>query len=358
MVLGPGTPCEIRNSDGTTTRLPHIVQQADLASFNQEEDVLLIENPDDLAECYRIARKAFLQAQRQYPDLDISIDYTGGTKSMSLGIGMAAIDEGIDLYVTTGTRSDLVAVRSGEATERAATSPVKTIRVLEGKIPHLLAQYNYGAAVTELDELLRQSEILDPSQKQRIRNIRGFCLACDAWDRFDHAEALALLESLQRSQEIGLRIAELKRILQLKRILENGEDPVKSSLVGYELVEDLLCNAERRAEQRRYDDAVGRIYRAFELLGQLRLLFEYGINTSNVDITKLPEHIRPEYETAGKNNQSRIQLPLWRSFELLVKLEDKAISALFTQRRSQLLDALQARNNSLFAHGLTPRIAQ
>jgi hypothetical protein len=32
---------------------------------------------------------------------------------------------------------------------------------------------------------------------------------------------------------------------------------------GYEIVEDLLLNAERRAMQDRYDDAVGRLYRAW-----------------------------------------------------------------------------------------------
>jgi hypothetical protein len=46
---------------------------------------------------------------------------------------------------------------------------------------------------------------------------------------------------------------------------------------GYEIVEDLLLNAERRAMQDRYDDAVGRLYRALELLVQIRLLQTYDI---------------------------------------------------------------------------------
>ncbi|MDB9309098.1 hypothetical protein PN471_10700 [Aphanizomenon sp. CS-733/32] len=41
---------------------------------------------------------------------------------------------------------------------------------------------------------------------------------------------------------------------------------------GYEIVQDLILNAERRATQQRYDDAVGRLYRALELLAQIRLL--------------------------------------------------------------------------------------
>ena len=37
------------------------------------------------------------------------------------------------------------------------------------------------------------------------------------------------------------------------------------------MVEDLLLNAERRAIQGRYEDAIGRIYRAIELIAQIRL---------------------------------------------------------------------------------------
>ena len=58
----------------------------------------------------------------------------------------------------------------------------------------------------------------------------------------------------------------VKHKVALERILGRSK---KSS--GYEKVGDLLRNAERRAAQSRFDDAVARLYRALELFAQLRL---------------------------------------------------------------------------------------
>lgn len=46
---------------------------------------------------------------------------------------------------------------------------------------------------------------------------------------------------------------------------------------GYEQVQDLILNAERRAVQERYDDAVARLYRAVEMVAQVRLQSEWGL---------------------------------------------------------------------------------
>jgi len=124
---------------------------------------------------------------------------------------------------------------------------------------------------------------------------------------------------------------------------------------GYEVVEDLLLNADRRASQKRYDDAVGRLYRAIELLEQMRLFKHYGILTGDMDISKLPDHLQPEYEARKANNsKKKIQLALFQSYDLLSKLDNDPLGELFLTYKDRITNSLEIRNYSLFAHGFQP----
>ena len=71
------------------------------------------------------------------------------------------------------------------------------------------------------------------------------------------------------------------------------------------MVHDILRNAERRLEKKEYDDAVGRIYRALELIAQICLLYKYPpIFTSDVKVDKLPIEIQEKY-VAMKNGKEK-----------------------------------------------------
>jgi CRISPR-associated protein (TIGR02710 family) len=120
---------------------------------------------------------------------------------------------------------------------------------------------------------------------------------------------------------------------------------------GFETVEDLLNNAERCAYQERFDDAVGRLYRAMELAAQLALKLHHQLETGAIDLEKLPESLRGRY--ALKQEQlggTALKLGLRASYDLLAELRDP-VGICWTDRRQKLLDALNTRNNSLFAHG-------
>jgi CRISPR-associated protein (TIGR02710 family) len=122
----------------------------------------------------------------------------------------------------------------------------------------------------------------------------------------------------------------------------------------YEIVQDLLLNAERRATQERYDDAVGRLYRAIELLAQIRLLKSHSIKTGNVETQQLPESLREEYEKMRSPVTGKIQLALRNSYELLSKLPGDSLGKLYLENANKIINALETRNNSLFAHGFQP----
>ncbi|NJM17876.1 MAG: hypothetical protein HC836_05420 [Richelia sp. RM2_1_2] len=121
-VIGEGTPCEIRRGAEVIERLPNIPTQVGLGeNFQSDRDLILIQNPDDLAECYRKIRDYICNLQ-QDNGYEIMADYTGGTKTISAALAMAAVDYGISLYITIAARDNLVKVERGELTQKVDTS--------------------------------------------------------------------------------------------------------------------------------------------------------------------------------------------------------------------------------------------
>ncbi|WP_414584923.1 hypothetical protein [Scytonema sp. PCC 10023] len=123
-VIGEGTPCEVRRGTEVIERLPNIPTQLGLGDrFQPVKDLILVQNPDDLAECYLKIQQCICHLQQQAPDHQIIADYTGGTKTLSAALVLAAVDYGISLYLTIATtRENLVKVERGELTRLVDTS--------------------------------------------------------------------------------------------------------------------------------------------------------------------------------------------------------------------------------------------
>ncbi len=122
-VIGADTPCEIRRGAEIIERLPNIPTQVELGDkFQAERDLILLQNPDNLGECYLGATKCIRKLQ-QNPNAEIIADYTGGTKTMSAALVLAAVDCGIPLYLTVaGARENLIKFERGESTQLVNTN--------------------------------------------------------------------------------------------------------------------------------------------------------------------------------------------------------------------------------------------
>ncbi len=145
-VIGEGMPCEIRRGTEVVERLPNLPTYLGMGDrFHPDTDLVRLDNPDDLAECYgRIAAK-INEIKTTDPNTQLLADYTGGTKTMSLALGMAALDYGVALYLTTNaTRENLIRVERGESTERAPTTLLTVERTLNQDLPRFLQDYNYS----------------------------------------------------------------------------------------------------------------------------------------------------------------------------------------------------------------------
>ncbi len=355
-VIGEGKPCEVRKGAEVIDTLPNIPTQLNLGDrFQADRDLVLIQEPDNLSECYNKISQKIYEIKQADPASQIAADYTGGTKTMSVALAMASLDAEVPLFLTTNTsRQNLVKVESGERTKRAATTGLTVARTIEKILPVYLERYNYAAAIADLNNLLQSTELVAESSR-RVEELLDQCEGFDAWDRFDHRKALSCLQPYMKQSNIQPYGLFLKKVIASRGQLDtnfDNSDGVTGQ--GYEVVEDLLLNADRRANQQRYDDAVGRLYRAIELLEQIRLLKAYGIQTGDVDVTKLPELLQQEYEAKRSTAKNKIQLGLFQSYELLSKLPNDPLGQLFVERKERINNSLEIRNYSLFAHGFQP----
>jgi hypothetical protein len=316
--------------------LPNIVTLARLP--NEKFKVHKIPHFDDLNECYLVCSNLIKEVHKASPEASVVVDYTGGTKSMTAGLAAAALDDGrCEIQLVTGVRADLTKVK--DATEFA-----KPVRVWDAQMKRrmeaargLIARFDYAAAGRALEEAATRfasEETID-----KLKRWISFCRAFDAWDKFDHSTASELLHPYRGHFD------DYKMFLAW---MLNGKGH------GFEVVEDLVMNADRRASQERYDDATARLYRALELAAQVWLKNRYNIYESgNVPIPVLPEDLKKRIP--GEDfEKGTTALPLLRAWDFIAAHNDDPLSELFRQHRQTLLSFLKIRNESILAHGLSP----
>ena len=112
---------------------------------------------------------------------------------------------------------------------------------------------------------------------------------------------------------------------------------------------DLWLNAERRASQGRFDDAVARVYRLIEWTAQWLIRSELG-----VDAGDFPDRLLPEDVDARPDSQGRIKLPLWAAWQVVRSHLPGPAHDLIVSHGNELRDLLSIPNDSILAHGFDP----
>lgn len=113
------------------------------------------------------------------------------------------------------------------------------------------------------------------------------------------------------------------------------------------ILADLMANAERRAQEGKYDDAVARLYRAVEVIAQM-ILAQKGIDTSAVSLDQLP----PEWQVTYQQDKEPLKLGQEKAFALLESLGHPAGKQY--RENKNLRNYLSKRNSSILAHEMEP----
>lgn len=337
-ITGAGTPVEERRG-GEVKHLPNIPTQLGLGAerFGVEEVP-----SDDLDRTVTIIVDTIAALRARFPEATLVADYTGGTKTMTAALVMVAVEAAdIVLQVVTGPRADLLKVSDG--TQAGLAVGVEGIRLRRGMQPFVDAwkRHAYGESAEGLGRLPLPS---DASLRAELQLARGLSRAFDAWDRFDHAAAEQELELYRQrlGNEAGAVIGPL--FTALKHLNAKPESLQRTPARLW----DLWLNAQRRAAQGRYDDAVARGYRLLEWTAQW-LLMSKGVDTGDLR----PEQIPGELSIAP-NPDGKRQVGLRRAWELAAHHLGGDVQAFVEAERSHMLDQLKKRNYSILAHGDQP----
>ena len=309
-------------------------------------------NENDVEKCvidYTEAIQYLLS--KGYSPEEVVADFTSGTKVMSAALVAAGLEKEVQsLRYIHGERGEGGRVISG--TERSGTLRPKRLMARRDllRAVELFNTFRFDACLEVLEIVFTRTEVQETNHRAEVlmELARGY----RAWDQFDHEQAMERLKGLSKETLLG-KWGLKRRVEEHKAFLH----PLLQEKYSLQRAVDLWNNSERRAGEGRLDDAVARIYRLLEYIAQIRLYKDYGgLETGDIDIEKLPEHLREAYEPC-RSQEGKIELGLVQAYGLLQKLEDpvgKQFMAERCCRSGEVNKVLGMRNDSILAHGFRP----
>jgi CRISPR-associated protein (TIGR02710 family) len=331
--------------------------------FRFEDYKVICDDADDLVLCYERAVECTERINEKPAPHTVVVDYTGGTKTMTAALALATVGHGYNFsYVggKTRTKNGLGVVVTGTEVVRERISPWQLFAVEEKKrISLFVSSFQYEAAISTMRLTMPSLLQKDNEVWKAIgETLEGYL----AWDNFSHSEALKCLSG-------GLKTLELCAKFGLEKSVSEYLEAVRGNLADLAemntktkffkklhplLVRDLLSNAQRRYLQNKYDDAVARLYRALEMVGQIDFQGATGCSTSDVDPAKLPEAIRQEFvKKYFSSDKEKMEIPLFGVFRALKEM-NRPLGHLYFENEEPLKKLLSARNYSILAHGVIP----
>jgi len=331
-------------------------------------DWITTDEHQSLIKCYQalIGHLPQILEKWEVKPSELSVEYTGGTKPMSVAAVLATIDHSSSyFYVGSRQPSDrdregIGVVLDGKEYSIFEVNPWDELAVQQQKTIAFLFNLGRFEEARELADRLR--DLTSDEEKRRVYDalstlIEGYAL----WDRFEYKEAqrciYQALEKLKlyaagsgnRPLQVMLQVVE-EQVKFLRQLNAKGEDADRLDIL------DMLSNASRRARARRYDDATARLYSLLEAIARYRLKNRYQISTSRVMPDQIPAAIQADFVrrlTDPENPDKGLRLGLLDSYQLLEALGDE-LGQKYRKNRQELDQVLHARNQSRLAHGRNP----
>ncbi len=337
-----------------------------------EQKIDICADADDVESLMMRYARQIDEIRERYPQAELAVDYTSGTKAMSAAAVASAVARQIPtLFYGVGPRD---ATGRASKTDRHIKTP--TDQLIAGPLLDELGKlFNLGqfTAVKKqtqqlLDHLLRENA--DSILKARARTLQFLSQVYDDWDRFNWKSAFATIRDRNNDLNEMLELVQwdTERLTeQLKHLKRCSKERFKSPL----RLADLLSNIKRRIAAGYYDDAVCRLYRAIEYIVQCRIAQLLNRATDDKPTSRieweLVQSVAPEVAKRlenRKSNQGTIDLGLKDGADVLLEVDDpvgRRLALLNNHHlRSQdkqagrLKNLLNKRNDSWLAHGCDP----
>jgi CRISPR-associated protein (TIGR02710 family) len=308
-----------------------------------ESQATLVDEPDDPYECVEKVREAMERVTvRGYSGQEMIVDYSGGTKNMSVALALVATNRGVSFTYAGGARRTGAERGQADAWDFGAVADLRNVMVL-------FNQNQFRAARSIIDGLVEKGVRNKAALKKMALVVEGYY----RWDIFRHGEALNAFRKSRLEELLEIRSGAVKRFVEETRgLLGFLESLANTKQVTRNHVLDLFSNAERRFEEGKIDDAVLRLYRLVEMAAQERLLTVRGVDASNARARAIPESLREELVRRHKDDRDgRIKLPLMACYRALNAMGDE-LGEGFMEHGDRFRDLLTARNYSYLVHGI------
>ncbi|HMN17089.1 MAG TPA: TIGR02710 family CRISPR-associated CARF protein [Ignavibacteriaceae bacterium] len=333
----------VGSSKSFQTTLPHLKNLINAENINLEIVENLIEEVNDLENLHFQYSDIIKKLLKQGYSLNkICVDYTSGTKAMSAALVSAAIENKVgSLSYVYGDRGDGGRVKSGTE-RRNSFSPNKFYsKNIFDKAVELFNIYRFNSCI----ELLEKHEF-HPEYQGKSELLIKLSKMFDAWDKFNFSYAWDISNNIH--------VEKLKEF-DLKNRFEIYYKPfllkLKEKNLSYEKIFELIQNSGRRAKEGKYDDAVARLYRTLEMIGQIEFEKVFNCSTSDVKIENIPTEFTDEIKTKYVDSKdNKIKLPLRATFDLLNK-NNNNLGHKFFENFERIEKVLNLRNYSILAHG-------
>ena len=301
---------------------------------------IIVDEYDDFDYCFELISSEIIKLEKM--GYEILISFNSGTKTMSVTSALVGALFDKQLMFLNAKRGEDNIFKEGTESLRPINLYKYRDTLLVDKIKYLFNNNRFDAAKTLLDEVS-----YDAMNRDLFRDI------FDAYYYFDNVQFdKALNKLMNKSKFLSSEYGDFKGQLNenigaLNIINENGNDKC------YYILASLLNNAERRFDENKFDDAVARLYRSLELIAQIQLYKNYGIDTSNVDINILEKNnIEPKFIKMLKNQKGKNKkISLRQDYKLLFYYDDE-LGKFYEKNERKMRGLLDYRNNSILAHGL------
>ena len=311
--------------------------------LNEDYEIISIEAIDDFNSCFEAFESKIWELDYSTDkNYEIIMDYTSGTKTMSAAMACCGMFYSKDLISIGGDRS------TGEVSAGTEIINYQNLYKIYDKFALMRIRNNFNSNrfMPCIDIL---NHIVDLSiHKDSLLNL---CKAYYSWDNMEFEKAY---EHLIKVDIKEIEFAEIRR--DIKKNLNALGNIVKSKSVNLKncyILASLINNSIRKAEEYKYDDAIARLYRSFELIAQIELT-KYNIKSSDIDISVLKENkVSDEFiEDLEKTiEDEKIRIGLSKDFLLLNELGND-LGKYYVENESLIKNTTQKRNNSILAHGL------
>lgn len=315
---------------------------------------------EELGPCYRELRRKIPEIlnETQIKPEEVLVDYTGGTKTMSAALVLAAIELFDQFSYVGGTQREkggLGVTINGQERIFYLSNPLSDLAIREIERARDLWNHCQFEAVSET--LIKVADRV--SQKLRFIAMAELAQAMAARHRLDFSIASKTLTSLRGKIPVLFDGKDDLGLIQWTSDVAVICDACKNSSSEI-FLQELLDNALRTAAQGRFEDAAARLYRAMEMRGQIwladatRQLFVNG-RCKKENVSQIPSALADFCQPAPDGD---VKLGLEKIYRALTALGHpqavKMAEDFATGNQSRLRKATENRNSSILGHGVQP----